>query len=65
MEISYVVRVVGIREEICKMDAKDSSHAKLFKLKLEWNKDVAIAGDTQESMNKFEAHLFTQLMKEI
>ena len=61
----YGLRVVGLRAEFYKMSAKDPTYAKLVMPTLERRNEIAAADDLQESMNKLETHLSTQLMKAV
>lgn len=63
--IRYGLRVTGLRCEFYKMAARDPVHAKLIMPSLERRNDVAAADDLQESMNKLDTHLNTQLMKAV
>lgn len=61
----YVLRVVGLRVEFYKRAAKYPSSAKLFMPSLEKSNKVAAAADLQDTMNKLDSHLSTQLMKAV
>ena len=65
ISIRYGLRVVGLRAEFYKMSARDPTYAKMIMPTLEQRHDMAAAHDFQETKEKLDSHLKTQLMKAV
>jgi hypothetical protein len=63
--VRYGLRVVGLRVEFYKRASKDPMHAKLIMPVLEGRNDVAAADDLDDTLEKLDSHMATQLMKAV
>lgn len=65
MAVRYGLRVVGLRTEFYRMAARDPVHAKLVMPTLEQRGEVPAADDLDESLEKLDNLMATQLMKAV
>jgi hypothetical protein len=56
---------VGLRVEFYKRSAKDPTHAKLIMPALESRNDAAAADDLDDTLEKLDTHMESQLMKAV
>jgi hypothetical protein len=65
ISVRYGLRVVGLRVEFYKRSAKDPMHARLVMPALEGRNDVAAADDFDDTLEKLDTHMASQLMKAV
>jgi hypothetical protein len=63
LALRYGLRVVGLRTEFFRLSAKDPQHARLVMPALENQGVMAATDDIEDTMEKLDTHLATQLMK--
>jgi hypothetical protein len=63
LALRYGLRVVGLRTEFFRLSAKDPQHARLVMPTLENQGLMAATDDIEETMERLDTHLATQLMK--
>lgn len=65
ISVRYALSVLGHRTEFYKMAAEDPTTAKMILPGLEKRANTVASDDLEESMEKLETHMSTQLMKEV
>jgi hypothetical protein len=63
--VRYGLRIVGLRVEVYKRSAKDPMHARLIIPALEGRNDVSAADDLDDTLEKLDMHMESQLMKAV
>lgn len=63
LSVRYALRVVGLRTEFYKMAADDPSVAKMMLPTLEKSQDMIAADNMEDTMEKLQTHMNTQMMK--
>jgi hypothetical protein len=65
ISVRYGLRVVGLRVEVYKRSKKDPMHARLIMPALEGRNDVSAADDLDDTLEKLDTHMASQLMKAV
>jgi hypothetical protein len=65
ISVRYGLRVLGLSVEVYKRSEKDPMHARLIMPALEGRNDVSAAEDLDDTLEKLDTHMASQMMKAV